>query len=66
MFQHTITINNGITTYGEWASEDDFRASQPPLRTWTEGEPLTPEIPPKPTEGEWKLEWVIDNQSLTQ
>ena len=59
MFQHSITINNGVTTYGEWANESDFRASQPPLRTWTEGTPIVPEIPPKPThDGPLKLEWV--------
>jgi hypothetical protein len=62
MFTHTITINNGVITYGEWASEADFRDSQPPLRTWTEGEPLNPEIPPQPAdEGPWKLEWVPAN-----
>jgi hypothetical protein len=62
MFTHTITINNGVTTYGEWATEADFRDSQPPLRTWTEGEPLTPEIPPQPADlGPWKLEWVPAN-----
>jgi hypothetical protein len=62
MFQHTITINNGVTTYGEWANEADFRASKPPLRTWSEGEPLTPEIPPQPaSDGPWKLEWVPAN-----
>ena len=36
MFTHSITKNGTATTMGEWESEELFRASAPPARTWTE------------------------------
>ena len=39
MFTHTISIKEGVTIYGEWATEEDFRASKSPTRQWDDAPP---------------------------
>ena len=38
MFQHSILIDNRGTLFGEWSSEESFRNSEAPVRTWREQE----------------------------
>lgn len=40
MYQNSISTNDGVTTYGEWETESDFRNSLPPTRTWTDQNPI--------------------------